>query len=80
MNGQIPSLPAGCEFEYLDEGAANIVYRIKLIPCTPPATSIDEFGSGTPPPTEVEAGELADYQMIESLSEVRGLCFPCSRL
>jgi inositol-pentakisphosphate 2-kinase len=42
---------------YVDEGAANVVYKINLKPSTPPASALDTYGSGTPPPTEVEFDE-----------------------
>lgn len=50
----IPTLPANAAVTYLDEGAANIVYQIS-IPYPSPSTSIhEEYGDGTPPPSEIE--------------------------
>ncbi|KAK0101254.1 Inositol-pentakisphosphate 2-kinase [Cadophora gregata] len=53
----IPILPENAELQYLGEGAANIVYRISIPqpqPSTPPPTELDEYGEGTPPPSEIE--------------------------
>jgi inositol-pentakisphosphate 2-kinase len=48
------AIPADAEFQYVAEGAANIVYRILLRPRTPPGSVLDEFGDGTPPPSSIE--------------------------
>jgi inositol-pentakisphosphate 2-kinase len=47
---------------YLNEGAANIVYRLDIRGPTPPATLLEEYGEGTPPPTEVEFEEFEEKQ------------------
>lgn len=52
-----PVLPANCSLEYLNEGAANIVYRVIIQQSTPPSSVIDEYGDDTPPPTEIEPVE-----------------------
>ncbi|CZT49449.1 uncharacterized protein RSE6_10300 [Rhynchosporium secalis] len=58
----IPTLPSNARLEYLGEGAANIVYRISISrspvqASTPPFTEIEEYGEGTPPPSEIEPYE-----------------------
>ena len=47
---------------YLNEGAANIVYRLDIRGPTPPATLLEEYGERTPPPTEVEFEEFEEKQ------------------
>ena len=56
-SGSCPVLPADATFSYLDEGAANIVYRIHVRYPTPETTELEEYGEGTPPPTEIEVRE-----------------------
>ena len=67
----IPVLPANAELTYLDEGAANIVYRISISqpqPGTPRPTELDEYGEGTPPPSEIEFDdEGGDFGVFESM-------------
>lgn len=55
---QILELPPDIRLEFLAEGAANIVYRLIFPPYSPSIKSEtysgdEEFGPGTPPPTEV---------------------------
>jgi inositol-pentakisphosphate 2-kinase len=60
----IPVLPLKTGIAYLSEGAANIVYRISVPFPTPPPSEIDEYGGGTPSPTEMEEYDysgLDDY-------------------
>jgi hypothetical protein len=52
--GDHPAFPPGTKFHYLAEGAANIVYRISVIPGTPPPSQIEMYEDGEPMPTEVE--------------------------
>ncbi|PMD40870.1 hypothetical protein L207DRAFT_346892 [Hyaloscypha variabilis F] len=52
---EIPSIPHGTRFTYLNEGAANIVYRIQVTPSSPQPSLLDEYGDGTPPPSEIES-------------------------
>jgi len=47
---------------YINEGAANIVYRLDIRDPTPPATWLEEYGDGTPSPTEVEFEEFEEKQ------------------
>lgn len=49
-----PTLPFGAVVDYLAEGAANIVYKLEFRPASPQPTVINEYGEGTPPPTEIE--------------------------
>lgn len=54
---QIPVLPGNTGLHYLSEGAANIVYHMFVIypkPATPQPAELDDYGDGTPPPTEIE--------------------------
>ncbi|TVY55479.1 Inositol-pentakisphosphate 2-kinase [Lachnellula cervina] len=51
---RVPALPQNTELTYLAEGAANIVYRISIRPLTPEPTLLEQYGTGTPPPTEIE--------------------------
>lgn len=51
---QIPVIPLNAELVYMAEGAANIVYRIHFPHSTPEPTDLNEYGSGTPPPTDIE--------------------------
>lgn len=66
----IPFLPSGCSLTYVDEGAANVVYKINLRPLTPPASALDTYEGGTPPPTEVEFGEDPNAIFQSKLSEM----------
>ena len=53
--GPTPTLPPNTIVSYLAEGAANIVYRISVSrDPTPEPSLLDEYGDGTPPPTEIE--------------------------
>lgn len=69
MVEQIPILPINTAITYWGEGAANIVYRISVPFPTPPPSQVEEYGEGTPPPTEIEFEEL-DGQPI-SASDLR---------
>ena len=64
--GTIPVLPATCDLSYLDEGAANIVYRVSVQPTTPGISSIEMYGGGTPPPTELDFEEDPISRVLES--------------
>jgi inositol-pentakisphosphate 2-kinase len=61
----IPSIPEGTQFSYLNEGAANIVYRIQLRHLTPPPSQLEEYGDGTPPPAEIETDFDEKYDELE---------------
>ena len=50
----IPTIPNGTQFTYLNEGAANIVYRIQVT-SSPQPSLLEEYGEGTPPPSEIES-------------------------
>ena len=68
----IPVLPANAELTYLGEGAANIVYRISIPqpqPGTPQPTELEEYGEGTPPPSEIEFDDYkgGDVGVFESM-------------
>ena len=68
----IPSIPHGTQFTYLNEGAANIVYRIQVTSSSPQPSLLDEYGEGTPPPSEIESDidvenrNGVDLQLFES--------------
>jgi inositol-pentakisphosphate 2-kinase len=52
---KIPSISGDTGLTYLAEGAANIVYRFEIRHPTPPPSQLEEYGEGTPPPTEIES-------------------------
>jgi len=70
---EIPVLPdpdpRNPPFVYINEGAANIVFALpKYIPGqyvrvpTPEPTQIEEFGPGTPPPSETASDAILYYE------------------
>lgn len=61
-----PVLPTGCQFTYLDEGAANVVYQIAFPHSTPPPSLLEDYGGGTPPPTEIADDEEGDLSIFQS--------------
>lgn len=50
----IYTLPRNTTFKYLNEGAANIVYRIEIPPGTPQASILEEYEEGEPVPGDLE--------------------------
>jgi hypothetical protein len=52
--GYLPAFPEDTGFEYLAEGAANIVYRIFIHPRTPEPSVLEGYGDGTPPPSTID--------------------------
>ncbi|TVY30740.1 Inositol-pentakisphosphate 2-kinase, partial [Lachnellula hyalina] len=62
-----PILPHSTELTYLAEGAANIVYRISIQPLTPESSLLEQYGPGTPPPTDIEPGD-EDEDEVEYLN------------
>ena len=56
MEPKPPTLPPNLMLEYLAEGAANVVFRIRQAPQSSPERGAgdDSFGPDTPPPTELE--------------------------
>lgn len=58
MGEQVPILPIKTTVTYLGEGAANIVYRISVPYPTPPPSQVEEYGEGTPPPSDIEIQEI----------------------
>ena len=54
MAAQYPSFPPGTKFEYLAEGAANIVYKFELPVTTPQESSLEEYEEGEPVPGDVD--------------------------
>lgn len=54
VGARIPSISGDTRLTYLAEGAANIVYRFEIRHPTPPPSQLEEYGEGTPPPTEIE--------------------------
>jgi inositol-pentakisphosphate 2-kinase len=50
--GDHPSFPLGTNFHYLNEGAANIVYRMSVPMPTPPPSIIEEYEDGEPAPSD----------------------------
>ncbi len=71
---EIPRIPNGTHFTYLNEGAANIVYRIQTTPSSPQPSLLEEYGEGTPPASEIESDidvenrNDVDAQIFESKS------------
>jgi inositol-pentakisphosphate 2-kinase len=62
-----PVLPKNVDLTYLNEGAANIVYRISVPssrPRTPQPSALEEYGEGTPPPSEIDPEELEQVRTI----------------
>lgn len=57
VSENIPTLPSNCVVRYLDEGAANIVYRISIPPPSPSSSILEEHGDGTPPPSIIESAD-----------------------
>jgi hypothetical protein len=70
----IPSIPECTILSYLNEGAANIVYRIQVRHSTPPPSQLEEYGEGTPPPTEIETEIDEKYDELERLHVFDGMC------
>jgi inositol-pentakisphosphate 2-kinase len=56
--GDHPILPNDAVAKYLAEGAANIVYRLCVPPGTPLQCSLEIYGDGTPPPSEIDPDPL----------------------
>jgi hypothetical protein len=52
---QIPRIPQSAYLVYLNEGAANIVYKIEDTVPTPPGSILEAYGPGTPPPEAIES-------------------------
>ncbi|CAG8976767.1 hypothetical protein HYALB_00008425 [Hymenoscyphus albidus] len=65
----IPTLPSKAALVYLGEGAANVVYRISVPYPTPPPSQVEEYGEGTPPPTDIEIED--PDEPIASASDVK---------
>ncbi|KAE9367959.1 hypothetical protein N431DRAFT_349172 [Stipitochalara longipes BDJ] len=69
---EIPTIPEGTTFTYLNEGAANIVYRIQVRSPSPQPSLLEEYGEGTPPPSEIESDidvenrNVVDLQLFEN--------------
>jgi inositol-pentakisphosphate 2-kinase len=69
----IPSISGAACLSYLNEGAANIVYRIQVRYPTPPPSQLEEYGEGTPPPSEIESdldlekNDIKDLEAFESM-------------
>ncbi len=61
-------LGSASHWTFVGKGAANLVYRIRIRYPTPEPSELEEYGDGTPPPTEVEpegkpsANELAVFE------------------
>jgi hypothetical protein len=58
-----PVFPENAGISYLNEGAANIVYRISIRYPTPQPSQLEEYGDNTPPPTEIEV--LEDKKQVD---------------
>jgi len=58
-----PVFPEDAGISYLNEGAANIVYRISIRYPTPQPSQLEEYGDNTPPPTEIEV--LEDNKQVD---------------
>jgi hypothetical protein len=63
LQTSIPIVPPGATFHYLNEGAANIVYRISVPAGTPPPSILDDFQEGEPAPSDEEMQELLRLSM-----------------
>lgn len=59
----IPVLPTSANLEYLAEGAANVVYRISISTPSPGPSELDQYGDGTPPPTEIDTEDVSYVSM-----------------
>jgi hypothetical protein len=77
---EIPVLPGPdpktAPFVYINEGAANIVFALpKYVPGqyvrvpTPEPTQIEEYGPGTPPPSEIASDAILYYEAPDPESE-----------
>jgi inositol-pentakisphosphate 2-kinase len=64
---EIPVIPDSTGFSYFNEGAANIVYRILVRYPTPEPSLIEEYGEGTPPPSEVDTETGLYKDKVEKL-------------
>jgi hypothetical protein len=64
---EIPIVPDSTSFSYLNEGAANIVYKISDRDLTPASSVLDQYGDGTPPPSEVDPDTDRYQDKIEQL-------------
>lgn len=65
---EIPSLPQNIDIQFLDEGAANVVYQ--LVVKSPQdadshQTELEGYGAGTPPPSEIEI-DVTDTSFFDS--------------
>lgn len=64
---KIPELPESFELIYLNEGAANIVYRIVVPrPPSPRPEVIDLYSDTTPPPSILEQEEQEPEEQKEA--------------
>lgn len=61
------SFPLGTTFKYLNEGAANIVYRIELPPVTPQPSVLEEYEEGEPAPGDLEVVEVVPNPFASKL-------------
>lgn len=71
------AFPIGTTFEYLNEGAANIVYRISIPPRTPLPSLLDEYEDGEPLPEDLD---LIPYLLGPFESKLSKLLFKSLRL
>lgn len=63
----VPILPEGCQLVYINEGAANVVYRIVApAPATPEPALMEEYSATTPPPSILERSEEVDMSVFAS--------------
>jgi hypothetical protein len=62
---ETPFLTVDLGLSYLNEGAANIVYRFSKRQSTPEPSLIEEYGVGTPPPSEIESEISLDGENLE---------------
>lgn len=66
MSDEIPTLHPSTEFNYLAEGATNVVYRMHL-PAAAPAErgeGDEQLRDGTPPPTELDDWEVLEEWLV----------------
>lgn len=71
---ELPSISDATCLSYLNEGAANVVYRIQIRSSTPPPSQLEEYGDGTPPPSEIESDLDAERYNTEGIEVFKSMC------
>ncbi|MCJ1410638.1 Inositol-pentakisphosphate 2-kinase [Ptychographa xylographoides] len=65
------ALASTISLTYYAEGGANILYRISSPPSTPPSSSVDDYGPGTPPPSEIDFASSSESDIRARYIEKR---------